>query len=105
MYSFISADRDCPRTESRKLQREIGDRMKYYSRLKSLRLEAKLSQEEVSKVLKCSQVGYGMYELGKRKISIDKMIQLAKLYHTSLDYIVGLTDIRKPHYDTYGNEK
>lgn len=79
--------------------------MKYYSRLKSLRLEAKLSQEDVSKVLKCSQVGYGMYELGKRKISIDKMIQLAKLYHTSLDYMVGLTDDREPHYDVYQQEE
>lgn len=75
--------------------------MKYYSRLKSLRLEAKLSQEEVSKVLKCSQVGYGMYELGKRKISVDKLIRLAQLYHTSLDYIVGLTDDREPSYNTY----
>lgn len=79
--------------------------MKYYSRLKSLRLEAKLSQEEVSKILKCSQVGYGMYELGKRKISIEKMIRLAKLYHTSLDYIVGLTDEREPQYNTHNYEE
>lgn len=73
--------------------------MKYYSRLKSLRLEAKLSQAEVSKILRCSQVGYGMYELGKRKISVEKMIQLARLYHTSLDYIAGLTNEREPHHD------
>ena len=78
--------------------------MKYYSRLKSLRLEAKLSQEEVSKILKCSQVGYGMYELGKRKISVDKLIRLAQLYHTSLDYIVGLTDEREPAYRTYRHD-
>ncbi len=78
--------------------------MKYYSRLKSLRLEAKLSQADVSKVLQCSQVGYGMYELGKRKISVEKMIQLARLYHTSLDYLVGLTDEREPYDDAHTSD-
>ena len=61
--------------------------MKYYSRLKPLRLEAKMSQADVAKVLNCSQVGYGMYELGKRKISVEKLMVLAKLYHVSLDYL------------------
>ena len=75
----------------------IGDGMKFYSRLKSLRQEAKLSQAEVAKMLQCSQVGYGMYELGKRKISIEKMIVLAKLYHVSMDYIVGVSDKRNPN--------
>ena len=71
--------------------------MKYYSRLKPLRLEAKMSQADVAKVLKCSQVGYGMYELGKRKISVEKLMVLAKMYHVSLDYLVGLTDEREGH--------
>ena len=75
---------------------KTGDDMKYYSRLKTLRLEARLSQADVAKILKCSQVGYGMYELGKRKIPVEKLIQLARLYHTSLDYIAGLTDERAP---------
>lgn len=71
--------------------------MKFYSRLKSLRQEAKLSQADVAKILKCSQVGYGMYELGKRKISIEKMIVLANLYHVSMDYIVGVSDKREAY--------
>lgn len=71
--------------------------MKFYSRLKPLRQEAKLSQADVAKILRCSQVGYGMYELGKRKISIEKMIVLAKMYHVSMDYIVGVSDKRNPN--------
>ena len=51
----------------------------------------------MAKILKCSQVGYGMYELGKRKISIEKMIVLAKMYHVSMDYIVGVSDKRNPN--------
>ncbi len=73
--------------------------MKFYSRLKPLRQEAKLSQADVAKILRCSQVGYGMYELGKRKISIEKMIILAKMYHVSMDYIVGVSDKRNPNKD------
>ncbi|WP_301861198.1 helix-turn-helix domain-containing protein [uncultured Megasphaera sp.] len=81
--------------------------MKYYSRLKSLRQEAKMSQADVAKVLNCSQVGYGMYELGKRKISVEKMMVLARLYHVSLDYMVGLTDERQGQvvWDDAGQEE
>ena len=34
-------------------------------RMKELRVENNLSQTDVAKVLHCSQVAYGMYELGK----------------------------------------
>ena len=43
-------------------------------------------------VLHCSQAAYGMYELGKRKISADKLLILAQYYHVSVDYLVGLRD-------------
>jgi len=33
-----------------------------------------------------------MYELGKRKISVDRLIVLAKYYHVSLDYLAGFSD-------------
>lgn len=84
---------------------ETGDQMKYYSRLKTLRLEARLSQADVAQILKCSQVGYGMYELGKRKIPVEKLIQLAKVYHTSLDYIVGITDERAPRPERQNDDE
>lgn len=58
--------------------------------LKDLRERNNLSQADVAKVLHCSQVAYGMYELGKRKLPIERFIILAKYYHVSLDYLVGL---------------
>ena len=61
-------------------------------RLKYLRQSNKLSQTDVAKVLHCSQAAYGMYELGKRKISADKLLVLAQYYHVSVDYLVGLKD-------------
>ncbi|WP_299144788.1 helix-turn-helix domain-containing protein [uncultured Dialister sp.] len=61
-------------------------------RLKFLRQSNNLSQTDVAKVLHCSQAAYGMYELGKRKISADKLLVLAQYYHVSVDYLVGLRD-------------
>lgn len=52
-------------------------------------------ETDVAKVLRCSQVAYGMYgmyELGKRRISVDNLVKLASYYHVSLDYLAGLQD-------------
>ncbi len=61
-------------------------------RLKFLRKSNNLSQTDVAGVLHCSQAAYGMYELGKRKISADKLLILAQYYHVSVDYLLGLRD-------------
>lgn len=60
-------------------------------RLKELRERNNLSQADVAKVLHCSQVAYGMYELGKRKLPIKRLIMLAEFYHVSLDSLTGLS--------------
>lgn len=61
-------------------------------RMKHLRKSNNLSQTDVAGVLHCSQAAYGMYELGKRKISAEKLLILARYYHVSMDYMMGLTD-------------
>ena len=66
--------------------------VQYTDRLKYLRISNNLSQKDVANLLGCSQVAYGMYELGKRKISVEKLIILARFYNVSLDYITGLKD-------------
>lgn len=70
--------------------------MQEYGRLRELRYEARLSQQEVANMLHCTQVAYSLYESGKRKISIARLVILARFYETSIDYIVGLVDERKP---------
>lgn len=59
--------------------------------LKELRERNNLSQADVAKILHCSQVAYGMYELGKRKLPIERLIALAKFYNVSLDSLTGLS--------------
>ncbi len=66
------------------------------NRMKQCRLERQLSQKAVAEVLGCSQVAYNFYEQGKRKLPIEKLKDLAVLYETSTDFLVGLTNNKKP---------
>lgn len=65
----------------------------YLKRLKDLREDNDLTQKDVSKILKISRPQYSLYETGKRDIPVDLLSTLAKYYKTSIDYIVGLTDV------------
>ena len=65
----------------------------YLKRLKDLREDNDLSQESISKILKISRPQYSLYETGKRDIPVDLLCILAKFYNTSIEYIVGETDI------------
>mgnify|MGYP002577694512 FL=1 len=67
------------------------------NRLKTLRLQRRLSQKEVANVLNISQQQYSRIEKEDLKINADKLIKLAKLFNTSIDYILGLTDNPKPY--------
>ncbi len=65
------------------------------NRLKDLREDKDLKQIEVAKMLNVSQTNYSKYELGKINIPIETLKKLALFYNTSLDYILGLTNIKK----------
>ena len=69
----------------------------YFRRLRDCREDADLSQKELAKLLGINQRVYSTYERGKRKIPINLLIDLAKYYKTSIDYLVGLTDNPKPY--------
>ena len=66
-------------------------------RIRDLREDHDLTQTAVAEYLHIKQNTYSQYENGQRQIPIDALIALAKFYHTSTDYILGLTDERKPY--------
>ena len=68
-----------------------------YRRIRDLREDHDLFQKDIAAYLQCSQVSYSHYELGKRDIPTDVLIKLASFYHTSTDYLLGLTDVREPY--------
>ncbi len=70
--------------------------MAYYRRVRELREDHDLTQREVAAQLRMSQPQYFRYEQGYRDLPTDILVALAKLYDTSADYILGLTDDPRP---------
>ncbi|MBP3654377.1 MAG: helix-turn-helix transcriptional regulator [Oscillospiraceae bacterium] len=68
-----------------------------YRRIRDLREDRDLRQRELAEYLKCSQVAYSAYEIGKRNIPTEVLIKLADFYDTSVDYLIGRTDVSKPY--------
>lgn len=68
-----------------------------YRRIRDLRGDADLRQQDLADYLQCTQVSYSHYELGKRDIPTEVLVRLARFYKTSTDYLLGLTDERRPY--------
>ena len=71
-----------------------------YQRIRDLREDRDLMQKDLAAYLKCTQVCYSNYEMGKRDIPTDVLKALAIYYDTSVDYILGLTDEPKSYPKT-----
>ena len=67
------------------------------NRLKELREDKDLFQKDIADYLKIDQSNYSKYELEKISIPLEYLKMLADFYNTSIDYLVGRTDIRKPY--------
>lgn len=68
-----------------------------YSRVKGLREDADMNQTDFARILGMSQTGYSKYETGENDIPTAILIELADYYDTSVDYIIGLTNEKKPY--------
>lgn len=66
-------------------------------RLKMLRINSGFTQEAIAEKLHVRQNTYSQYENGVRDIPIELLKELAVIYETSIDYIVGLTDEETPY--------
>lgn len=72
--------------------------MKFYQRLRDLREDVDKTQREIAEYLNDSRQHYQLYECGKIQIPFDKAIKLAVYYDVSVDYIAGLTNIKKKYW-------
>ena len=73
--------------------------MNYYQRLRDIREDKDLLQEDIAKILQIQQTQYSRYERGVQMMGIDKYITLAYFYNVSLDYLCGLINEPKKLYD------
>ncbi len=69
-----------------------------------MREDKDLRQKDLAEYLKCTQVCYSNYEMGKRDIPTEVLKALADFYGTSIDYLLGQTDEKRPYPKTKSKE-
>ena len=69
----------------------------YFQRLRDLREDKDLRQEDVAEILGISQTVYSRYERGFQTIPVVHLLKLADFYQVSADYLLGRTRTSKPY--------
>ena len=64
------------------------------NRLKDLRYQKEITQEELGKVLNKTKNNISQYETGKRQPDNETLIKISEYFQVSLDYLLGKTDIK-----------
>ena len=68
-----------------------------FKRLEDLRIDNDKTQAEIAEYLGCQREVYRRYEKGTRQIPVDFLIALSPFYNVNIDYILGLTNEKKPY--------
>ena len=76
------------------MERNIMEKI-YVKRIRDLREDGDLTQQEIADILGTSQTMYARYERGANELPIHHLITLCEYYNVSSDYILGLSDKRK----------
>ena len=62
-----------------------------FGKIRDLREDHDLKQYQVAKFLGVKRTTYAMWELGDVNFPIEKIVEIAKLFHTNVDYLLDLT--------------
>ena len=66
-------------------------------RIRDLREDADLKQRQIATSLMCDQSLYSKYEREERALPLSLAVQLAEYYNVSVDYLVGVTNVKAPY--------
>ncbi len=66
--------------------------MVYIKRIRDLREDNDMTQQQIADVLHTSQTMYARYERGANELPIRHLIALCRFYKVSADYVLGLGD-------------
>ena len=69
----------------------------FYHRIRELREDSDQTQAQIAQALGLSQRAYSYYETGARMIPPWVLSALADFHHTSVDYLLGRTNVRAPY--------
>ena len=68
-----------------------------YHRIKQLRIDSDIKQQDLADFLKLNRSTYSNYENNLRDVPVEVLAGSAEFYHTSVDYLIGRTDEKKPY--------
>lgn len=71
--------------------------MEFKDRLKSLRKEKKITQVKLGEMLNYGYTAIANYESGRNQPSISDLLKIAQIFNVSMDYLLGVNDIRYPY--------
>lgn len=71
--------------------------MEFKERLKNLRKEKKYTQVNLSEMLNYGYTAIANYESGRNEPSIADLKKIAAIFDVSLDYLLGVSDTRRPY--------
>lgn len=71
--------------------------MNYVTQIRNLREDSDKTQQEIADILGTSQTMYARYERGANEMPIRHLIKLAQYYNVSLDYLCGLSMVKRPY--------
>lgn len=69
----------------------------YRERIRNIREDHDLTQADIGRLLNKSQQGYNHIEAGRAELKIEDLITLCKFYNVSADYLIGLTNTKRPN--------
>ena len=71
--------------------------MNYVTKIRNLREDSDKTQREIADILGTSQTMYARYERGANEMPVHHLVKLAQYYNVSLDYLCGLSMIKRPY--------
>lgn len=71
--------------------------VRYNERIREIREDSALTQQNIADLLHVGQRTYSDYESGKTRIPLDSLLILARFYNVSVDYISGASDIKSEY--------
>lgn len=71
--------------------------MKMKLKIRDLREDRDLTQQQIAQYLMCDQSLYSKYERGERPLPLEFADRLATFYGVSVDYLIGRTSHKKPY--------
>ena len=69
-----------------------------YKRIRDLRDDSDLTQQQMADKLFINRRTYSSYEVGSRSIPVETLGKIADIFDTSIDYLVGRTNVKSAYH-------